>query len=66
MQAYTENESDPIPNGPTDYYAKFNGSISIFKTSIYTAVTIISDAFIVSFYKTSLGNLDDLTRRPLH
>ena len=47
MQAYTENESDP--NWPAEYYAQLKSSMSVFKTVIYTVVTIISDAFIVSF-----------------
>ena len=47
MQAYTENETDP--NWPAEYYAQLKSTASVFKTVVYTVVTIISDAFIVSF-----------------
>ena len=63
MQAYTENETDP--NWPAEYYAELKSSISVFKTVIYTVVTIISDAFIVSL-PILLSFFRDSTRRSLH
>ena len=46
MQAYTQNES--YPGWPAEYYARIGSPLSVFKGIVYTAVTVISDVFIVS------------------
>ncbi|KAH9929269.1 uncharacterized protein B0H18DRAFT_998734 [Fomitopsis serialis] len=48
ITAFTGDESNP--EGAAEYYAQLTSAGSVFKTSVYTAVTIASDAFIV--YRT--------------
>ncbi|KAF7335781.1 hypothetical protein MVEN_02234100 [Mycena venus] len=43
--AFTATPS--IPNAAAKYYANFSAFMSIFRTAIYDALTIVSDAFIV-------------------
>lgn len=43
--AFTENVSTPF--AAARYYADFDAFLSVFRTSIYIALTMVSDAFIV-------------------
>jgi hypothetical protein len=40
---------DQVPLGPDLYYANVASALSLIKTSLYLVITIIFDAFIVSF-----------------
>lgn len=47
VEAFTGDESNPLH--PAEYYADLPSFASAFKTIVYTTVTVLSDAFIVSF-----------------
>jgi hypothetical protein len=42
-------KKDQVPLGPDLYYANVASALSLVKTSLYFVITIIFDAFIVSF-----------------
>ena len=42
-------KKDQVPLGPDLYYANVASSLSLVKTALYLVITIIFDAFIVSF-----------------
>jgi hypothetical protein len=46
--AFTGNTSTPF--AAAHYYADFDAFLSVFRTSVYNALTIISDAFIVGHF----------------
>jgi hypothetical protein len=45
MQAFTADEA--VPNYPTKYYGTFDTWQNILKSTLYVAVTLVSDAFIL-------------------
>ena len=51
VTAFTGDDTNPAE--ATKYYGELTATASVFKTSVYTAVTIVSDAFIVSRDKAS-------------
>ena len=53
MQAFTSNEA--TPNYPTKYYGTFDTWQNLLKSSLYVAVTLVSDAFIVRILNMSLS-----------
>lgn len=58
MEAFTLNEG--VPNYPSTYYGTWGTWKNIFKSALYVAVTLVSDAFIVRVVSTSLLNLNNL------
>jgi hypothetical protein len=53
MQAFTADEA--VPNYPTKYYGTFDTWQNILKSTLYVAVTLVSDAFIVRILNLPLS-----------
>jgi hypothetical protein len=63
MEAFTSNEA--VPNYPSTYYGTWDTWKNIVKSSLYVAVTLVSDAFIVRIVSTLLSNLTNFAVIPL-